>query len=308
MRDINIFETNLFPYLEGEELQDRTLTLTIRDIKPEKLRNSAGKEEAKEVLFFAETSKGFVLNKTNAKRIAVLYGKQTGAWTGQRITLYTEPVQAFGETHNALRVAPAIPDGSKPDPEIAKADQVDHWWYERNPTKGQFFGGAKDAGFTPAQAAKILKAAGFSNGYDPTLAPQMWETLMKSQSTQANVPMTQAQAVEAAINSWPATIDGFVKSIRALKQFHFWSDEEIMNQAKDFLKSVSLEYSPEIAHKMQLDLMVEANNRSAMDEVEADAVQPPVAGDLTSDELAETIAGDHTNVQVEAELAQPDEI
>lgn len=191
MRDINIFDTDMFPYLEGEELLNKTMTLTIQDIKSEKLRNNAGKEEAKEVLYFKESQKGFVLNKTNAKRIAQLYGKTTGAWAGKQITLYTEKVQAFGESHNALRVAPAVPEAS---------DQA--WsevcWQECNPTKGRFFGEAKKAGFSPTQAAKILKNADYDNGYDPALAAEMWEALMKSKSMQVNEPMPEAHAVEAA--------------------------------------------------------------------------------------------------------------
>lgn len=222
MRDINIFDTDMFPYLEGEELLNKTLTLTIKDIRPEKLRNNAGKEETKEVLFFIESPKGFVLNKTNAKRIATLYGKQTGGWEGKQITLYTEPVKAFGETHNALRVAPAIP-GEESRDEIH--------WQEYNPTKGQFFKRAKDAGFEPAKAAQILRAAKFDNGYDSALAPQMWDALMKSQSVQVNESMPASAAVASA--------------------------------------------------------------RSAMDEVEADA-GPAVAGDLSSEELADIIAEDDT--------------
>lgn len=212
MRDINIFETDMFPYLDGEELKGSTLVLTIKDIKPEKLKGHSGKEETKEVLYFAETRKGLVLNKTNAKRIAILYGKMTGAWAGKQITLYTEKVQAFGETHNALRVAPV---NSLP-------------WQEQNPTKSQFFGRARDAGFTPAQAAKILKAAGFDNGYDPALAWPMWEALMVAKLANSE-PMPQTQAIDST--------------------------------------------------------------RSAMDEVEVDAGLP-VAGDMTSDELADVIAED----------------
>lgn len=106
MKNINIFSTAMFPYLEGEEIKDTTLTLTIKDIKLENLKGHAGKEETKEVLYFQETTKGFVLNKTNAKRIAQLYGAMTGEWEGKQITLYTESVQAFGELHNALRVTP----------------------------------------------------------------------------------------------------------------------------------------------------------------------------------------------------------
>jgi hypothetical protein len=98
----------MFPYLEGEAVKDKTITLTIKDIKNEELKGHAGKKETKEVLYFQETPKGFVLNKTNAKRIGQMYGAMTGAWEGKQITLTTEPVQAFGELHNALRVAPGI--------------------------------------------------------------------------------------------------------------------------------------------------------------------------------------------------------
>ncbi len=106
MRDINIFNTDMFPYLEGEEIKGQALTLTISEIRSEELKSHAGKKEIKEVLYFQETRKGFVLNKTNAKRIAQMYGSMTGQWGGKQITLTTEPVQAFGELHNALRVVP----------------------------------------------------------------------------------------------------------------------------------------------------------------------------------------------------------
>jgi hypothetical protein len=109
MKDFDIFTTDLFPYLEGEEIKDKTLTLTIKDVRQEKMQSHKGKEESKYVLYFRETSKGFVLNKTNAKRIAILHGKMTGVWADKQITLYTEEVKAFGETHNALRVALAKP-------------------------------------------------------------------------------------------------------------------------------------------------------------------------------------------------------
>lgn len=109
MKDLDIFTTDLFPYLEGEELKGSTLTLTINDIRQEKMKSHKGKDEKKWVLYFQETRKGFVINKTNAKRLAVLYGKMTGGWHGKKITLYTEEVKAFGETHNSLRVAEAAP-------------------------------------------------------------------------------------------------------------------------------------------------------------------------------------------------------
>jgi hypothetical protein len=113
MKNINIFSTNMFPYLEGEEVKGGELTLTIQDMKTEELKSHKGQKEAKEVLYFAETRKGFVLNKTNAKRIALMYGSMTGQWKGKQIVLSTESVHAFGQTHNALRVVPGVVVGQK---------------------------------------------------------------------------------------------------------------------------------------------------------------------------------------------------
>ncbi len=118
MKDFDIFTTDLFPYLEGEELKGSSLTLTIKDIRQEKMQSHKGQPEIKWVLYFQETGKGFVINKTNAKRIAILHGKMTGAWVGKQIALYTEEVRAFGEVHNALRVAVAIPSNGNGNGEM----------------------------------------------------------------------------------------------------------------------------------------------------------------------------------------------
>jgi hypothetical protein len=120
MMNINIFDTDMFPYLEGEALKGSTLTLTIRDIKSEEMASHGGKKEWKYVLYFQENHKGFVLNKTNAKRIAQMYGPTTGDWEGKPIVLYTEEVQAFGETHNALRVAMSAPGNGNGEMTLAK--------------------------------------------------------------------------------------------------------------------------------------------------------------------------------------------
>ena len=164
MEDFDIFETEIFPYLEGEVLKGDTITLTMKGIKPEKMKDHAGEDKTKRVLYFEETVKGFVLNKTNTMRIIEMYGRRTGKWGGCKITLYTERVKVYGQTHNALRVAPGIPDGVE--------------WLDYNPTKTQFFGRAKaDLGLEPAGAASILKMAGFTNGYKAAEARDMWTAL-----------------------------------------------------------------------------------------------------------------------------------
>jgi len=107
---MNIYKTNLFPHLQGDHIpKGNTVNLTMTGVKSESLKNMRGQEEEKYVLGFRETPKTLILNKTNARTIAKLYGPETDGWNGQRIKIYSEEVRAFGETHNTVRVSPTIP-------------------------------------------------------------------------------------------------------------------------------------------------------------------------------------------------------
>lgn len=107
---MNIYKSALFPYISGDSLVGRPVTLTMDKVKVESVPTQAGKTEERLVLYFRETQKGLILNKTNAKVIGRLYGGETDAWAGQPIELYAEKVRAFGTEHNAVRVreAPAV--------------------------------------------------------------------------------------------------------------------------------------------------------------------------------------------------------
>jgi hypothetical protein len=50
-----------------------------------------------------------VLNITNTKTIASLYGDLYDRWVGQSIQVYATKVKAFGSVTTALRVRPVIP-------------------------------------------------------------------------------------------------------------------------------------------------------------------------------------------------------
>ena len=110
---MDIYKTNLFPYVTGDSLAGKEATVTMTTVTEESLPSTKGGQESKYILRFKESSKGLILNRTNAKVIAGLYGSETDGWAGQRITLYSERVKAFGETHNAVRVK--APKAAKPD-------------------------------------------------------------------------------------------------------------------------------------------------------------------------------------------------
>lgn len=110
----------MFPskYLKASDIPSpRVLTMT--DVVFETLKGENGDEE-KPVLYFKEVEKGMVLNRTNAMTITALYGDETDEWAGQRVTLQSMDVEAYGKTTAALRV------GTKKPP-IDKATLIQHY-------------------------------------------------------------------------------------------------------------------------------------------------------------------------------------
>jgi hypothetical protein len=116
----------LFPslYLGAHDLQGRDVALTIRRVVAEEVKTEKGSER-KAIVYFVETGKKakpgeeekrLVLNKTNAKTVASLYGSEMNDWMGKRITLFPTIVDAFGEKREALRIRP-VPPAPAPSPE-----------------------------------------------------------------------------------------------------------------------------------------------------------------------------------------------
>jgi hypothetical protein len=206
MMNINIFDTDIFPYLEGEALKGSTLTLTIRDIKVEEMKSHKGKKEEKHVLYFRENAKGFVLNKTNAKRIAQMYGPTTGGWEGKPITLYTEEVQAFGETHNALRVAvERIHNGTPTNGDMSLDKLFAKLRMPHDfPGMNTFYGKPEDILACRAKGAPLPAAddiEGWRNLYKDArdyAIDRINEAVERGDVSPDQIPMTEATAVEAA--------------------------------------------------------------------------------------------------------------
>ena len=55
-----------------------------------------------------------LLNKTNAKTIAQLYGNRPTAWAGKLITLYPTTTEAFGKTEDCIRIRNEEPRRAAP--------------------------------------------------------------------------------------------------------------------------------------------------------------------------------------------------
>lgn len=99
----NIYETGLFPYITGEMLKERRVTLTIKwaDVTVDEVN---GKQLWQLQLGFEEREKIARLNQAQAIKLANVYGPDTQYWKGQPCTLYGEHGKWFGREQWALRV------------------------------------------------------------------------------------------------------------------------------------------------------------------------------------------------------------
>jgi len=91
-------------YLKKEDV-DGAMTVTLTDVWSEAVLNAGRK---KLVVSFRELEKPLILNKTNIKRFARIFGTgDTTVWRGP-VTLYVEPgVEYAGRVVGGLRVRPA---------------------------------------------------------------------------------------------------------------------------------------------------------------------------------------------------------
>jgi hypothetical protein len=97
------------------------VTLVIKRVEAGKLKANGGASQKKPILHFNKTDKRFILNKTNGKIIAALYGTDADKWVGKPITLYATKASFGGEQVDAIRVRPTVRTPQK----NGKADDVD---------------------------------------------------------------------------------------------------------------------------------------------------------------------------------------
>jgi hypothetical protein len=97
----------LFPskYAKAADLRGKNVTVWIERIQPrEKLMMQGGKTDYKPVIWLKGKEKGWILNKTNAKQIARVYGPELTDWLGKPVVIMSAEVEARGEMVEAIRV------------------------------------------------------------------------------------------------------------------------------------------------------------------------------------------------------------
>ncbi len=99
-------------YLYSFDLGDRDVVVEIAKVEQGKLQQpGTTKTTKKPVVFFRgrEQGPGLVLNATNGKTIAKLYGNDTREWIGKAVTLYATTTKFGPETVECIRVRPSKP-------------------------------------------------------------------------------------------------------------------------------------------------------------------------------------------------------
>jgi hypothetical protein len=91
---------------------DEDLTVTIDYVKREQIVGADGKKEECTVAHL-KGQKPLILNVTNSKSIARLYGPFIEEWAGKQITLYASTTKAFGDIVECLRIRPTVAKRAK---------------------------------------------------------------------------------------------------------------------------------------------------------------------------------------------------
>jgi len=122
--------------LKAADLQGKEPTVVISQVQAKEFDDGN-----KLVISFEGKKKSLVCNKTNANRIAFMYGTETNGWIGKPITLYEEMVDFQGKLTPAIRVRairqPAAPQPSA-RPSMSKAD------FDNAPVPRRQVGGVSD--------------------------------------------------------------------------------------------------------------------------------------------------------------------
>lgn len=153
---------NAFPskWLKSGDVEDGDLTFTIDRVVMEDI-GQGDNQETKPVIYFRETDKGMVLNKTNADTISRLHTPETDNWIGKQISIFATEVDFAGKQTLALRVRMKAP---KPSAVVSSAKQSDAptaFWayaYQHEISKTDAAAYLHEAGDDFAKALQLMKA------------------------------------------------------------------------------------------------------------------------------------------------------
>lgn len=91
-------------YLKASDLKGQPATLTIAGVEMVLMEQNDGSSKEKPVLSFRGTERQMVLNVTNARMLAELFGPETDSWVGQQFVIASQRVSFGNRIVDAIRV------------------------------------------------------------------------------------------------------------------------------------------------------------------------------------------------------------
>ena len=89
------------------------MILTIKSIGRETITGTGGKKEECPVCHWHENQKPMILNTTNLKTIAKMYGSDYDQWPGKRVQIYASTTKFGGDVVECLRIRKDPPEEVK---------------------------------------------------------------------------------------------------------------------------------------------------------------------------------------------------
>lgn len=104
-----VSEVYASPWLKAEDLQGKTVKVTVSQASAETLPNADGSKQDKIVLTFQGAKRKLILNKTQAAAMAGIGGDDTDLWRGIEVYLAPQPTNNGKLTISLL----AVPKGEE---------------------------------------------------------------------------------------------------------------------------------------------------------------------------------------------------
>jgi hypothetical protein len=96
-------------YFSVPDLHGETPRVRIGKVAPVELKEKDGGTKRKYLVYFDAVEKPLVLNKTNAQKLAAVFGKDYAKWIGMEAELYAEMT---GLGKEGVRLRPLKPTGA----------------------------------------------------------------------------------------------------------------------------------------------------------------------------------------------------
>ena len=104
----------------------KDMILTIKSVGSEMITGTGGKKEECPVCHWVEAEKPMILNVTNMKTIAKMYGPYIEHWAGKRVQIYATTTKFGGDTVECLRIRKDPPEDVRIACEECRVRAVHH--------------------------------------------------------------------------------------------------------------------------------------------------------------------------------------